>query len=49
MCDRDIPKKEPKGISPKEDIAMARQIAASMQKDESDEPDAKYQVLKRTR
>ena len=57
MCDRDISshsitvpsKKEPKKITPKEDIAIGRQIAASMQKDNPDEPDGKYQVLKRTR
>lgn len=44
-----LPEEKPKEISPKEDIAMGREIAALTQKNEPDEPDGKYQVLKRTR
>ena len=44
-----LPEEKPKGISPKEDIAMGREIAALTQKNEPDESDGKYQVLKRTR
>lgn len=44
-----FPEKKQKKITPKEDIAMGREIAALTQKNEPGEPGGKYQVLKRTR